>query len=495
MELILSYSTKVHSDCSAMNTMFRQTAEQYTAMLSWMADVCRKEIHLIRGASQNDVVNRIEALIHATSRHPIPKYDFDTRFLGCPSYLRRELIASASGKVKSWDTNCRNWEEQGKHGKEPAFPTFGFEMPCFYYGNMFCFTDRHGNKLDGKELSTFAQIKVFCSQRQLTQDHALTKKQRKSFARRKIDMSSMVWDWMNIRLKTSDVRYLQKRVDDGCEICAPVLMRKGHSFSLCFAVKNNTSLSDKAVKDRIILAVDLGINTPATCCVMRSDGTILARRFYQNARDMGCLNHRLALVSKAQSKGSRKTPVLWRMVDNANRKLSDGTADFIIAVAEEFSVDVIVFEHLDIGGKKRGRKKQRLHHWRAKYVQELVSNRAHARGMRIARVCAWNTSKLAFDGSGCATRGINGNYSVCMFKTGKVYNCDLSACYNIGARYFIREIMKTRPVTVWSELKAKVPELALRSTCTLSTLIKLNTVLPSLESRMPDGAEGKPSVA
>ena len=33
MELILSYSTKVHSDCSAMNTMFRQTAEQYTAML------------------------------------------------------------------------------------------------------------------------------------------------------------------------------------------------------------------------------------------------------------------------------------------------------------------------------------------------------------------------------------------------------------------------------------------------------------------------------
>ena len=145
------------------------------------------------------------------------------------------------------------------------------------------------------------------------------------------------------------------------------------------------------------------------------------------------------------------------------------------------AVLVSVFEHLDLAGKKRGSKKAKLHHWRAKYVQELVSNRAHARGMRIATVCAWGTSRLAYDGSGVVTRNVNNNYSICRFKSGKIYNCDLSASYNIGARYFIREIAKTTVVTLWSELVAKVPELSKRSTCTLSSLIKLNAELRSSE--------------
>lgn len=31
-------------------------------------------------------------------------------------------------------------------------------------------------------------------------------------------------------------------------------------------------------------------------------------------------------------------------------------------------IDVIVMEHRDLTGRKRGTKRQRLHHWRAKYV-------------------------------------------------------------------------------------------------------------------------------
>ena len=277
--------------------------------------------------------------------------------------------------------------------------------------------------------------------------------------------------------------------------CAPVLVRRGPHFELCFAVKNDTMLTDAEIFDTRILAVDLGINTPATCVVMESGGTILARRFYKAQKDTGCLDHRTAMVSRAQSNGSRKTPVLWRMATNANRKLSDGTADFIISLAEEFKVDVIVFEHLDVRGRKRGGKKKCLHHWRASYVQELVTNRAHARGMRVAHICAWNTSRLAYDGSGRVTRGIDNNYSVCRFTTGKVYNCDLSAAYNIGARYFIREILKTLPATAASELKANVPELAKRSTCTLSSLIKLNAVLFPPGNRMPKSDSGKPEAA
>ncbi|MBQ6635934.1 MAG: transposase, partial [Lachnospiraceae bacterium] len=61
--------------------------------------------------------------------------------------------------------------------------------------------------------------------------------------------------------------------------------------------------------------------------------------------------------------------------------------------------------------------------------------------------------------------------------TGKVYNCDLNASYNIGARYFIRELIKPLPATAKQRLEAEVPSVSKRSTCTLSTLISLSAAL------------------
>ena len=112
----------------------------------------------------------------------------------------------------------------------------------------------------------------------------------------------------------------------------------------------------------------------------------------------------------------------------------------------------------------------------------MVENRAHREGIHISRICAWGTSRLAYDGSGRVKRGkeserTNGSYSLCEFPNGKVYNCDLNAGYNIGARYFIREIIKSLPERERLALEAKVPAAARRSTCTLSTLISLHAVL------------------
>ena len=150
--------------------------------------------------------------------------------------------------------------------------------------------------------------------------------------------------------------------------------------------------------------------------------------------------------------------------------------------AASFHADIIVFEHLDKNGRKSGSKKQRLHMWKAEYVQNMVESKAHRKGMRISRICAWKTSRLAYDGSGEVKRGkeserTNGSYSICEFTTGKLYNCDLNASYNIGARYFIREILKSLPERERLALEAKDPAAARRSTCTLSTLISLHAVL------------------
>ena len=154
------------------------------------------------------------------------------------------------------------------------------------------------------------------------------------------------------------------------------------------------------------------------------------------------------------------------------------TAQFIVDTAVLFSAFTIVFESLNTRGKKKGSrsKRQRIHHWREQYVQNMVTDKAHRLGMRISRVNAWGTSSLAYDGSGKVVRGMDAGFktnSMCRFRSGKTYNCDLNASYNIGARYFIREILKSLPATERLRIEAKVPQCSKRSTSTYSTLISL----------------------
>ena len=99
-------------------------------------------------------------------------------------------------------------------------------------------------------------------------------------------------------------------------------------------------------------------------------------------------------------------------------------------------------------------------------------------------MCQVADTTFQFDGSGTVTRGTylqdgkkKYNHSMCVFANGKQYHCDLNASYNIGARYLVREIIKSLPETVRLDMEAKVPSCTKRSTCTLSTLIHLNAEL------------------
>ena len=95
----------------------------------------------------------------------------------------------------------------------------------------------------------------------------------------------------------------------------------------------------------------------------------------------------------------------------------------------ESKADVIVFEYLNMKKKKRGNK-QKLSMWRKRDIQHRVESLAARNGIRVSYICAVNTSRLAFDGSGKVLRGKDAGldtYELCKFITGKVYNCDLSA--------------------------------------------------------------------
>jgi len=67
-----------------------------------------------------------------------------------------------------------------------------------------------------------------------------------------------------------------------------------------------------------------------------------------------------------------------------------------------------------------------------------------------------------------------GLLSAYVFPNGKRYNCDLSASYNIGARYLIREIIKPLPETARSLLEAKVPAVMRRTSCVYADLLAMN---------------------
>ena len=442
MDINTLYSIKI-KDC---NSIFKDSVAVYRDAVDFLIPVCMD--HWDEISRQADLQHKkmyVEHLVHKTDKYPHPLYDFDGKFYKFPSYLLRGAIAEAVGKVSSYMSNLASWEsaDPAVRGRQPGIPKSGYIYPCLYRDNMFIRTGAYE-----------AQIKVFIRN---------------------------TWDWVTVRLRKSDVDYITHHCSDRKE-CAPVLQKRSKQWYLDFCFKEKVALKDTDIYHQTIIAVDLGINNACTCSAMCSDGTVLGRHFLKLSKEYDCLKRKTGRIKRAQRHGSRCVKNLWRYADGINHDISVKTASFIEGIARMYDADVIVFEHLDTSGKKHGSKKQKLALWRKMEVQRIATDKAHRLGMHIAHICAWGTSRLAYDGSGTVLRGdkstrTNGTYSICEFKSGKVYNCDLNASYNIGSRYFVRELLKSLPVTEGQRIQAKVPGCVKRSTCTLSTLISLNSAL------------------
>lgn len=441
MDIVSTYSVKIKD----YNHIFKDSIEQYRSAVKFFVDVCLNEWdELARIGNSQYQLAYVESKSIITKNRKIVPYNFNDICYKMPVYLRRAAINEAVGKVSSYKTNLSNWEFEDKRtrGNKPMLTKAGNIYPVLYKVNMFLRTDDYK-----------AKIKVF---------------------------RNNTWDWIEVCLKKSDVDYIKHHCSNLKEM-SPRLQKRGKQWFLDFSFTQTVKLIDTPIRKQTILAVDLGINSSATCSVMRSDGTVLGRHFLHLPKEYDSLRRRIEHIKKAQKHGSRKVNNLWSYAKGVNDDIAVKTAKFIMDNAILYDVDCIVFEHLDLGGKKKGSKKQRLSLWRAKYVQQMVGHKAHSNYMRISTINAWGTSRLAFDGSGRVLRGRDSekckSYSECEFQTGKIYNCDLNATYNIGSRYFVREILKTLPARVRQHAEANVLGCAKRSTCTLATLISLNGVL------------------
>ena len=385
-------------------------------------------------SNQQKRFNKAEHLVHETKRNRA-QFDFDRVFPKMPSYLRRSAIQHALGSVGSYETRMELWKRGELSGK-PRLTSENHAMPVFYRDVMY-------KKAEGEEDA--ADLKLF---------------------------DGHDWKWFRVKLKHTDMEYLRRKWT-GRKASAPTLEKRYQKYFLRFSYKEEIALSKTPVKEQRICSVDLGINTDAVCIMMQSDGTVLGRKFINFPSDKDRMYRVLGRISRSQrTHGSKQIQSRWSYAKRLNRELTRKISSAITEYAGQNHADVIVFEHLEMRGKLSGKRKQRLRMWRKQEIQKMCGHQAHRKGIRISRICAWNTSRLAYDGSGTVVRAPK-NHSVCTFSTGKQYNCDLSAAYNIGARYFIRELLKPLPATERSLLEAKVPSVKRRTSCVYADLLQL----------------------
>lgn len=435
MKMVTSYTIAFKDGYNAV----KRTTVIFNDAIRYLTDVALEQWEVIEKIRfSKGRMNLVEKLVHETSGNKPVYRSFDRRFYKLPCYLRRNAIMEALGNVQAYMSSIDSWVKNGCRGTKPKLDKGGHVLPCLYRKGMYreCLGDE-------------AYIKVF----------------------RNSD-----WVWQKIRLNHSDRKYLEKKAK-GSAVSAPTIVKKHRKYELRFALAREVELSSKEIYEQKACAVDLGITTDATCCVMDAHGTVLSRRFISCGREKDQVNRALHRVSEFQREhGSHDSGRLWNIAKRRNPNLAHLVAHKIVNYAIENGCDVIVFEHLDTKGRKRGGKKQKLTMWKHADIQNTVTSLAHQNGMRISRICAWNTSRLAYDGSGTVQRGKevadNTPYDICRFANGKMYNCDLSASYNIGARYFIRGLIKEL-----SDIMAEVPDIGSGTARTLSTLWKISSAV------------------
>ena len=423
--------------------VLKNTTRIYRAACGFIKDVVEKEWESIsKCETTKDMLTYVESLIHCTKNNSTPKYaKFDEEFYKFPSYYRRSAINYVLGQIKSYHTNLADYNDEryiaisnGKRFRKKA-PTLNLDAnawPALYKEQLF--------KQDGRKI----RIKVFIRN---------------------------TWDWVEVSTPMRDWKDFERKKAQAKAVKSPSLVFKYRRFYLVFPIEYPfVVFPDTKLENQTVLAIDLGINRGATCSVMRADGTILERAFDPFTSERDRLNHMLNRLRKVQREAGQgqSLSAFYTKLDGVKENYVRKLSRWICDLAVSHNVFGVVFEHLG-RMKGRGRRKDRIHHWCKQHIQDMAKGMLLRNGIRVFWINPKNTSALAFDGSGKVSRD-NNNFSLCTFTSGKRYHCDLNASYNIGARYFLRALEKSMPETVWSELKAKVPEFPSRTNYTLATL-------------------------
>jgi IS605 OrfB family transposase len=390
---------------SEQKKLLQNTVSEFRRLVRCLVGVVNTHWTTIGLLDAKAQIPAVEKLIHATAKNPSPKYQyFNRRFYKFPSYYRRGAIQFAIGQVSSFNTRYREWQSGIRKRKDSLPPKLNADCgtyPSLYKGQCIRFAD---------DLNS-AAIKVFTG-------------------------TDWVWETVGI------TGHRERHLNPNNQRKSPYLIvnGKGCHLSVPFQIKK-PQIKDK----KSVLSVDLGINTTATVSLVNFDGTVSYREFLHPGRDIDQRDKRLkrigkkaSLTGKLQRGFARR---LYRKAGNINREIGQKVSARLVKIAKQYSVKYIVFEHLKgwrpRAGKKRSTLKQRFHGWLHRRIVNLTEMKWSELGGKVVFVNPRGTSSYAYDGSGKLKRSST-NYELAVFATGKRYNCDLSASYNIGARFILQ---------------------------------------------------------
>lgn len=430
---VVSYNVEVINNTNKLRHIVANTLALYNSALNYVCDVVLKHYDEIKELNNLEGRMYLEHLIHNTKNN-IAKYDFDSIYYKLPCYLLRDIESKAIGHIFSYKSNLDNYKKErynkisnGKKFKkrEPSLSKCNL-LPSFYKGNMYKMIS--DNKI---------ALKIY-------EDND--------------------WKYEEFKLKKNDLKYINKINGKRYNPEIKIIGKKIY-IKFTFEIED-LKLRDKELNKRIICGVDLGVNNDATISIMNYEGTILGRHFI-NTNNKDLMNHLLNKKRKIQRNSGNykylRNLHINNKINSINENIVNHTVNQIIKICLSYGVDVIVFENLRHKFKRAKRSfRARLHRWRKIAIYNKAYEMAHRNGIRVSTVNPNGTSRYAYDGSGEVERD-NDNYSICKFVSGKIYNCDLSASYNIAARYYIRETLKPLDVNSRSELETKA-SLALSGT-------------------------------
>ena len=430
---VVSYNVEVINNTNKLRHIVANTLALYNSALNYVCDIVLKHYDEIKELNNLEGRMYLEHLIHNTKNN-IAKYDFDSIYYKLPCYLLRDIESKAIGHIFSYKSNLDNYKKErynkisnGKKFKkrEPSLSKCNL-LPSFYKGNMYKMIS--DNKI---------ALKIY-------EDND--------------------WKYEEFKLKKNDLKYINKINGKRYNPEIKIIGKKIY-IKFTFEIED-LKLQDKELNKRIICGVDLGVNNDATISIMNYEGTILGRHFI-NTNNKDLMNHLLNKKRKIQRNSGNykylRNLHINNKINSINENIVNHTVNQIIKICLSYGVDVIVFENLRHKFKRAKRSfRARLHRWRKIAIYNKAYEMAHRNGIRVSTVNPNGTSRYAYDGSGLVERD-NDNYSICKFVSGKIYNCDLSASYNIAARYYIRETLKPLDVNSRSELETKA-SLALSGT-------------------------------
>ena len=421
--------------------ILKDTIAVFRDVVSYLTHAACDHLEEVLPLSSFDETTFMDGLVHRTKNNPSPAYpEFDVLFRRLPSYIRRAANHAACGQVRSHESNCDHyyaWRDdlvKRRHHVRKMEPGFSYTPNVF--------------------------PTVYRDQSYSLEDNTISIKVWKNNS----------WQWIKVSAPARDLKCLAAAAAHG-KVMNPKLVYAYRKYYLEFPVQYKTSgFSKTPLYEQRVLGTDLGLNNGAVCSSVDAYGSIHGRHFSPFKEEMARIDHIIGLIRKKSHTSGKGQSLssLYTKLQGLKEDYCRRLARWIVDTAVSERVYGIVLEHLD-KMKGHGRLSARIHNWCMAKIRDYIRGMAFREGIRVFIINPKGTSMYAFDGSGLIVRDKK-NFSKCTFVSGKQYNCDLSASYNIGARYFLRTIKKSIPATEWSQAVAKVPGLAKRTTWTLDTL-------------------------